>query len=279
MSYKTILVYLNSEEQAARIMSVAAQVARRSNAHLIGLYVVPAVRIYPAVQAYITTEILEAQKQHYREQADRIRKVFDTAVSGEDFVSEWRVVEAHVPDRTPTVLQHGRMVDLIVLGQYDQSEERDERDLPDRVVLEGGRPVLIVPAAGKFENVGDYVMLAWDGSREASRAAFDAMPFLETADEVRVHAVNPPSKEGNSTFLPGTELSASLARHGVKAETGQSTSRSGAVGEEILSRMADHGSNLLVMGCYGHSKLRELALGGVTRHITQHMTAPVLFSH
>ena len=279
MAYKTILVYLNSEQQAERIMSVAAQIARRSNAHLIGLYVVPAVRIYPAVQAYITTEILEAQKQHSREQADRIRKVFDNVVSAEDFVSEWRVIEANVPDRTPTVLQHGRMVDLIVLGQYDQSDERDERDLPDRVVMESGRPVLIVPAAGTFENVGSYVMMAWDGGREASRAAFDAMPFLESAEEVRVHVVNPPAKEGNNTFLPGTELSNSLARHGVNVETGQSTSRSGAVGEELLLRMADHGSNLLVMGCYGHSKLRELALGGVTRHITQHMTAPVLFSH
>ena len=279
MAYKTILVYLNSEEQAERIMSVAAQVARRSNAHLIGLYVVPAVRVYPAVQAYITTEIIEAQKQHCREQADRIRKIFDSAVSAEDFVAEWRVIEAHVPDRTPTVLQHGRMVDLIVLGQYDQSEERDERDLPDRVVMESGRPVLVVPAAGKFDNVGSYVMLAWDGGREATRAAFDAMPFMETADEVRVHAVNPPTKEGNNTFLPGTELSNSLARHGVKVETGQSTSRAGSIGEELLSRISDHGSNLLVMGCYGHSKLRELALGGVTRHITQNMTVPVLFSH
>lgn len=279
MDYRTILVYLNSEEQAERVMRVATQVARRSNAHLIGLYVLPTVRIYPAVQAYITTEIIEAQKQRFHEQADRIRKAFDSAVSGEDFVSEWRVIEAQDPDCTPTVLQHGRMVDLIILGQVDQSEERGERDLPDRVVLESGRPVLIVPASGRFDNVGSYVMLAWDGGREATRAAFDALPFMEGAEEVRVHSVNPPSKEGHNVFLPGAELSNSLARHGVRVETGQSASRAGSIGEELLSRISDHGSNLLVMGGYGHSRLRELALGGVTRHITQHMTVPVLFSH
>ncbi len=279
MGYKTILAYLNDEKQADRILTAAAEVARRTNAHVIGLYVVPAFRVYPAVQAYITSEVVEMQKRHYSEQADKIGKIFDQKMAGEDFVSEWRVVESQVPDRTELVLKHGRMVDLIVLGQSDPSDDRQERELAEHVIMDSGRPVMVVPASGRLDSVGNYILVAWDGGREAARAAFDALPLMEDAEEVRVHSVNPPDKEGNNTFLPGAELSSSLARHGVRVETAQSVSRSGAIGEELLSRVSDHGCDLIVMGGYGHSRMREIILGGATRHIAEQMTVPVLFSH
>ncbi len=279
MGYKTILAYLNDEKQADRVLTAAAQVARKTNAHVIGLYVVPAFRVYPAVQAYITSEVVDMQKRHFREQAEKLKKIFDEKMASEDFVSEWRAIESQVPDRTQLVMKHGRMVDLIVLGQSDPSEDREERDLVEHVIMDSGRPVLVVPASGRLESIGSYVLLAWDGGREAARAAFDALPLMEGAEEVRVHSVNPPDKEGSNTFLPGAELSSSLARHGIKVETAQSVARSGAIGEELLSRVSDHGCDLIVMGGYAHSRMREIILGGATRHIAEQMTVPVLFSH
>ena len=122
-------------------------------------------------------------------------------------------------------------------------------------------------------------MLAWDAGREAARAVSDAMPFLERAEQVTVMAVNPSSGEGDHGEEPGADIALHLARHGVKAEVHQTESPDISVGDELLSRIADDGSDMLVMGAYGHTRLRELVLGGVTRSILEQMTVPVLMSH
>lgn len=178
------------------------------------------------------------------------------------------------------VIEHGRAADLIVASQSDPDWEMSGLfDAPERLALESGRPVLIVPYAGRFGEIGKRVMVAWSGKREGARAVFDALPLLKSADKVALLCVVGGDADGESGQLPGAEIAASLARHGVKVTVRKTMADEIGVADEILARLADEGSDLLVMGAYGHSRLREMVFGGVTRHILRHMTVPTLMSH
>jgi len=149
--------------------------------------------------------------------------------------------------------------------------------LPEELALGVGRPVLVVPRYGTFETVGQRVLIAWNGSREATRAVNDAIPILKMATKVTVLSVDPEGEPDRR--LPGADLALHLARHGIAAEAESTQALDIGVGDVLLSRAADLGADLIVMGAYGHSRLREMMLGGATRHLLQHMTVPVLMSH
>jgi nucleotide-binding universal stress UspA family protein len=165
---------------------------------------------------------------------------------------------------------------MVVLSQRDpQSSDSAPDDLADELVLTVGRPVLVVPFASKVTKVGRQAMVAWNASREATRAAHDALPLLQRADQVIVYSINPSEKEP----APGADMAAHLVEHGVNALARHAVGRDTSAGEALLAAAADHGSDLLVMGAYGHSRLRELVLGGATRHVLVNMTLPVLMSN
>jgi len=186
---------------------------------------------------------------------------------------------AEGPQSDPAL--HARYVDLTILGQLDP--DRGDADLirprPEHVTLASGRPILVVPYAGHFETVGRHVLIGWNATREATRAVNDAMPLLAAADVVTVLTID--AREGPDAHgeLPGADISLHLARHGVKAEVERTVSAGIPAGDVLLSRAADLGADLLVIGAYGHSRVRELLLGGATRSILQSMTVPVLMSH
>ena len=136
-----------------------------------------------------------------------------------------------------------------------------------------------MPYAGRFDTVGSHVLVAWNATREAARAVNDAMPILQKAEKVTVLSVNPPSEEAGGPAWPAADIALHLARHGVTAEASSTVSLEIDVGNAILSRAADFGSDLIVMGGYGHSRQREFILGGVTRTLLQHMTVPVIMAH
>jgi nucleotide-binding universal stress UspA family protein len=153
------------------------------------------------------------------------------------------------------------------------------RPHPERVTLASGRPILVVPYAGHFATLGQRVLVGWDASREATRAVGDAMPLLAAAEQVTVLAIDPQAGPGGHGELPGADISLHLARHGVKAVIERTVSADVPIGDVLLSRAADLGADLLVMGAYGHSRARELLLGGATRTVLGSMTLPVLMSH
>ncbi len=126
---------------------------------------------------------------------------------------------------------------------------------------------------------GKKVLVAWNARREAARAVFDALPLLQQADEVKVVWVNPQAEGAAPVDVPAGDICAALARHGVKCEATEVAHPRSGVGRTLLARAAEYGSDLLVMGCYGHSRLREFVLGGASRHVLEHMTIPVLMSH
>jgi nucleotide-binding universal stress UspA family protein len=281
MSYKTILVHLNDERRVGQLIDVAGHIADQNEAHLIGLYVVPSMVV--GSFSGLGGRLAQSGRQAFKEEAKRIETAFYEAMKGRAVVGEWRLLEPprDHPGTAEAVLEQARSVDLVVASQTDSEWEYSLLlDFPDRLALESGRPTLIVPHAGRFPRVGQRALVAWNGKREATRAVFDALPLLEKADAVRILWVNPGHRSANTMGrTPGEDLAATLARHGVKCELSSSVTSGIEVGDDLLSRLSDFGADLLVMGCYGHSRLREFVMGGATREILNHMTVPVLMSH
>ncbi len=168
---------------------------------------------------------------------------------------------------------HARYTDLTVIGQ--QGDGGADTLSPDDLVMRSGRPVLVIPHIGVKRLVGKHIVVAWDASREAARAVGDAMPVLEHSEMVDIMSIEP---EGIGD-LPGADLAQHLARHDIKAEAKQSVANRIDTGDVLLNYVSDSGADLVVMGAYGHSRMREFILGGVTHHMLNHMTVPILMSH
>jgi nucleotide-binding universal stress UspA family protein len=277
MSWKTITTQLSNPRRADVLMSVAGRLAERFEAHLIGLDATPTFTLAaPMMSAAEADAIAAAERQRVRE----IQAKFEAMSANRAFVGEWREVRVHDADLPSAVLDHARASDLIIASQSDPDWDVSGLfDFPERLVLESGRPVLLVPYAGTFSDIGKRVTVAWSGKREGARAVFDALPLLKTADAVTLLCVVGSSADAAPGELPGTELAAALARHGVKVTVQKSAPDEIGVADDILSRIAEDGTDLLVMGAYGYSRLRQMVFGGVTRHILGHMTVPTLMSH
>jgi nucleotide-binding universal stress UspA family protein len=215
-----------------------------------------------------------------RRAAERAKALFDEGVerAGLGLTTEWREAEG---DAANVASLHARYVDLTVIGQTDPDDIPlgNAQDLPERLILGAGRPALVVPYAGRFATIGESVLLAWNASREATRAANDALPLLQRASRVTVLSVNPRRGPGGHGAIPGADIALHLARHGVRSEAASITTDEVAIDDMLLSQAADSGADLIVMGAYGHSRLGELVLGGATRHILRQITVPVFMSH
>jgi nucleotide-binding universal stress UspA family protein len=280
MSFKDLLVVVDHARNCGRRIDLAARLARDFEAHLTGLYVTTVPYMQPAVLAEFPVDVRDIQTRALGEAAARARGLFAERVEGAGFAltTEWREVEGDVADQ---VSLHARYADLTVIGQTDPDDVPlgASPDLPERLILGGGRPVLVVPYAGRFETIGRRVLLAWNASREAARAANDALPILKQAARVTVLSVNPQIGPGGHGDVPGADIALHLARHGVRAEAASVTTGEVSVDDMLLSQAADEGADLLVMGAYGHSRLGELILGSATRHILRQITLPVFMSH
>lgn len=279
MSYKTILLHLNDPRRAERLIGAALAVAGDDKVHLVALHLSPGLAVVPPLAVPYAGDVVHIAMAEERGTAAKVQEIFARATAGQPVVAEWRQVEVAAGDLAEIVVHHGRTADLIVASQSDPSWDFSPvLDFPERLALSAGRPVLVIPNDGPLPSIGRSVLVAWNGSREAARAVFDALPLLRKAERVHVLGLSEPSR-GRSAPEPDIGLAATLARHGVKADATQTLAGGGDVGEVLLSRLAESDADLLVMGAWGHSRLHELVFGGVTRHIARHMTVPTLFSH
>lgn len=281
MPYKTVPVHCNDKSRIARILTPATQVAEGFQAHLIGLSVTPPVVIIPTgMPGAPDTMVIDEHCKAYRRDNPEMKAAFETAGRARNVASEWREADAGSTSVAEVVLQHARAADLVVAAQTDAKWPGSQRlDIADRLVLESGRPVLIVPNEGSQQDVGERILVAWNARREAARAVFDALPLLQRAKEVRVIWVNPQSEGELAQDIPAADICTALARHGVKCEATQAVQPRTNVGETLLAQASDCAADLRVMGCYGHSRLREFVLGGASEHVLRQMSIPVLMAH
>jgi nucleotide-binding universal stress UspA family protein len=280
MSCKTLIVCLNETERAEALISVTADVAARCEAHVIGLYVIPAMQVYPAVGMYMTAEVFEGHRKYFQERADGVEARFNEVMRKQGLSSEWRRVESTSPLVADTVIEHGIEADLVIVSQTNkESEDGVELDFAERVVMECGRPVLLIPLYGNFASVGTSILVGWNATREAARAIFDAVPLMRHAKKVHICWVDPKKDAQLAGQLPGAEIATSLSRHGINASVEPLPTSGLMAGEALISHASDVGADLLVIGAYGHSRMREFVFGGATRYVLQSMTVPVLMSH
>ncbi|MDH5749685.1 MAG: universal stress protein [Rhodospirillales bacterium] len=278
MPLKDLLVHIDSSDQCQSRLETALNLAQANDAHLTGVFVVTRPNIPAYIEAQIGAEVIKAQIEEGMRAADEAEKMFSAKTQSAGVKSEWRSVEG---DLCEVLGLHGRYADLVIVGQRDPegSDMMANSDMPDRLILSVGRPVLVVPYVGTYPTIGQRVMVAWDGSRLAARAVNDSLSLLLGAKTVNILAVNPKRGTEGLGDVPGGDISLHLARHGIKAEAQHLTSGDISAGDMLLSRAADAGADLIVMGAYGHARWRELVLGGVTRHMLNHMTVPVFMSH
>jgi len=279
MSYKTILVRLNRVARARDVLGPALALARTFEARLIGMYVFPAYRLVPPLPMPFAKDLAGQIRGALTKEAQAIESLFAEMTQAEAAPAEWRSITTEGRDPALIVLDHSRTADLVIASQADPNWQlSDILDFPDRLAIESGRPMLTIPSVGQFKGLPRIVTVAWSGRREAARAVFDALPLLKRAHLVHVTTVDEGS-EPLEGALAGTAIADALACHGIEVQISSGEANEATVGEELRSRAAEHGSDLLVMGCYGRSRFREFALGGATRHILRNMTIPTLLSH
>jgi nucleotide-binding universal stress UspA family protein len=259
--------------------ALAARWAHSHESHLTaliptGLYdgVIPADAIATGMTDYIAESA-----DYLRRRAEAIAREFrqDIAASG-PLSYEVQLVDGVTED---AVVRYGHASDLVVVGQSDESAGRDTtvHGLAGHVLMEVGRPVLVVPSAGEFSGVPKNIVVAWDGSREAAVALHASLPALRGA-RVTLLSLRHPRDGDDAQRLLMHDMIQFLLRHGVQARAESEVTEIG-IADALLSRVSDLGADLLVMGAYSHSRLRERILGGVTRQILAQMTVPVLMAH
>lgn len=276
MNIKTILVHLDHADRCSARVELAHGIARTQGAHVIGL--LPSGLLEGTVPADALptgmTDYIAESAQYLRQRAQGIGEGFRARMGQNSH--EVRETDGTTID---SLVAHGRSSDLVIVGQEDRASESDVpvRGLVSQVVLDAGRPVLVVPYAGNFKEVGQEVLLAWDGSRAAAVAMREALPLLAHARRVTLVSFRrTASSQDDALLIP--EMTRWLQRHGVQATVEQHVTEIDT-SDALLSRVSDLGADLVVMGGYGHSRLRERVLGGVTREVLAHMTVPVLIAH
>jgi nucleotide-binding universal stress UspA family protein len=279
MSYRTILVLLDGRRESGRRLETAIEMACRHEAHLKAI----SLAVSPSIPSYanhpILLEALVAQQKQTHSDAGAMLNDFSTKAKTAGLSHEGVVVDCRDVEITDVVGLHSRYADLLVIEQQDPDNPGPGgAAMTQHLVLEAGLPVLVIPYIGASRTPGSRVMVAWDAGREAARAVRDALPILVAADHVDVVVIDPAKHTREHGEEPGADIALFLARHDCKVETQHLPAGGLDAGEALLSHLADRDSDLLVMGAYGHARLRQLVLGGVTQTILGEMTVPVMMS-
>ena len=275
MTYRSVLVHVDNDATSQGRLDYAVRLARGFDAELVGIYLVPGTDLSPSSAAMLRPGVVARRLGEFGDAQHAAEKAFRTTAAGIATV-DWRAPAGAPID---AAVAHGRCTDLFILGQRDAATARFDEALVSNVLLSSGRPTLVVPQTGAPASVGENVLVAWNGGREAARAIGDALPLLERAKRIDILAVDDDGEPDVAERLAGARLGAWLHAHGIAAGVERHEVRDIGIGEWLLDRAADLGSDLIVMGGYGHARMRELVLGGVTRTVLRSMTVPVFMAH
>jgi nucleotide-binding universal stress UspA family protein len=277
MAIKDILHLIDNDAKPGPAAGVALDIATRQDAHVTGV----ALAIDPIVPGFIVApipvELIEAARDDALKMADDAVRRFRAAAKLAGAAHETRVAEVLMGGVPEQFLAQCRVTDLVVIGQDDPSKPEPMREiLIEQALFEGTAPILVVPYIAKPAFAAGRVMVAWDGSRTAARAVHAAMPLLAQADTVSLVMIGrATAAEGE----PGADVATWLARHGLKVDIETIPAPGVSIADAIINHSSDRGFDLVVMGGYGHSRVREFLIGGATRDILASMTVPVLMAH
>jgi nucleotide-binding universal stress UspA family protein len=279
MGYRSFSVQVDDNDQSDRRISVAARLARMHTAELHGVYVTPTREMTPFTSAMLPASVVEHRLRDTGEAQARAEQRFRAGAAAEQLTAlTWSAPAGPALD---AAVLHARRVDITVAGQplAEDAQAAFASDLLYGMLMQAGRPLLIVPNYGEFPVVGQNVLIAWKETRESARAVSDALPFLKRAEKVVVMPVSSPGDSYSGDAGSGAGVVAYLARHGIIARVRAEVADDIDVGNLLLSRASDLATDLIVMGGYSRARLAERVAGGVTHLILVSMTVPVLMSH
>ena len=270
MAFADILVHLDDTKNCSSRLDAAISLAARFKSRLTGLYV-------------ITHQYYEPRSGRVEKDAEAVRQKFEKKVAQAGIEAAWQCADWSVigVGMAEIISHYAHYADLVIIGQ-SKGKTKDSyipSDLPERLVLVSGRPVLIIPFAGVFTAIGERVLVTWKPGRESTRAVNDALPLLKKAKRVDILVINTFETVEDDGDSYGKELCQHLGRHGVKATAEKMTVSNTSVGDAMLNRACEESFDLLVMGAYAHNPQGKIALGVVARHMLDQMTVPVLMSH
>ena len=277
MAIKNLAVAYNGSSNADTAVAFAIQMCRKYDATLTGLYVNAPVRFEGQVKRWISDDTMSNLRHAEQQVGQSIEARFrdQAAAAGFEGQVEW------IGDEGPpnTVLARlARYYDLLLIGQFSEPADRNRPVRAEDLVLMSGTPLIIVPNGYEVRPFGEYAVLAWDGSRPAARALSDAMQILETKKRLDVVTVAARGKDTpDASARPN--IVTHLRRHGIDARQVTLAANREGIGPTILDYCARNGPDVLVMGAYSHTRLREDLFGGVTQHVFRKMTVPVLMAH
>jgi nucleotide-binding universal stress UspA family protein len=274
---KDIVVNLSVAPSRDVAGAYAISLAESVGAHLAAVAFSYEPIIPPTILGGVPASFIDEQRAQSDRDAKTAIVAFDAAARRAGLSSESRSLSASVAGGADMFGRIARRFDLSVVGQAEPDKVAPEELIVEGALFASGRPVLVVPYIQKGPFTAERAMIAWDGSRSAARAVADAMPLLTTAKAVDVVIVA--DDKGKGDELPGADIAQHLARHGLKVDVKRIVAGDSDVASTLLSHAADTSADLIVMGAYGHSRLREFILGGVTRGILSAMTVPTLMSH
>ncbi len=280
MSFKNLLVYLDNTRGSETRLELSLEFAREMECHLTALALVGEV-FFPAMAGVsLPPQLLQEQTDAAEKQCQKVL-ASATARAGQAGINLETRHETANMDRLPLILaRHARHADLTIVGQFDpENGEFDDTLLAEAAFMDSGRPAVVVPHSSALRALPEHILLAWDGSREAVRAVNDSLPFLKRAKSATLLVIDPERYRGQLGASPGADIATHLARHGVNVEVHVTHSAGLGIGEILVNESESLGSDMIVMGGYGHSRLREMLIGGVTQHVLSHATMPILISH
>lgn len=283
MNYRSLLVHLDGDKHCAARIDLAIRLARQHGSHLVGVACTGAIYMPVGSEATVAHAELEALVQDaLRDRIEAAAQQFRDACAAANFKAFEVVVDER--DKAAALVERAHCSDLVILTQELPMAVRTPMlsSTVEQVVMDSARPTLVIPHAGHFDDFSKPALVAWDDSREAARAVYDALPLLRQCEEVQLVTWDEHRPGRHPPSAPMQERLEALRRwllwHGVTAEARVETTAT-PIAEAMLSRAADFGSGLIVMGAYGHTRLAERVLGGATRGLLQSMTVPVLMSH
>ena len=273
---KDIIVNLSVTKTDSTVGNYAVSVAALQ-AHLTGIAFIydPVVPI--SGTGYIPADVIESQRADNETAAEAAIEDFNIATDRAGISAEPQMSTASLTGAGDQFARMARRFDLAIVGQAQPEMSTMEQIIGETTLFESGRPMIMVPYIQKAPFKTNNVIICWDGSRTAARAVADAIPILSKSSRIEIVSVT--SERGKEDEIEGADIGQHLARHGLKVDVHRISRGNIDVADALLSHAADNSADLMVMGGYGHSRLREFVLGGVTRSIFQSMTLPVLLSH
>ena len=277
MSIKDLAVAYNGSENSKAALILAIQMCKKYNAVLTGLYVRQPVDVEPHLSKWISPGIMESQRKAGDDAVKYIQQDFreTVAATGFDGAVEWLAEEGETNEMLTRAASY---YDVLLIGQFSNPGEKRQRVRAEDLVQLSGRPLIIVPNGYKERPFVGFSAVAWDGSRPAARALATCIQFIDTKKRLDVLSVNSAKKVAKNGFVT-PDIIQHLERHDIAAQAVNLTSRHDQIGPTILNYCDQSKPDFLVIGAYGHTRLREDLFGGVTRHVLLHMNIPVLMTH